>query len=144
MSELDFVIYERPVYIFSIKNLTSIETQSLNFQLINLMFYKKPRFIHYHTNTVDDEIMLIVSDDGMDNLDVEYAKPYMQIQIINTNQYIDDIGMVSKISSIFSKNEISILYITTCQSNYIFVEERDYEKSLNCLKTMTDNIQIVN
>jgi hypothetical protein len=144
MSELDFVIFEKPVYVFNLNNKHSSDLQALYYRLINILFYNKCRFIHYHTNTIDNEVMLIVSDDGLGDLDLVYAKPYMQIQIINTDQYIDDVGMVAKISSIFSDNQISILYITTCQSNYIFVEEKDYEKALKCLNTMTNNIQIIN
>jgi hypothetical protein len=154
MEELDFVVYNNPVYCI---NLSNNFTDDIKFKLIELMFYKKHSFVHFHSNMIDNEKMLILSGDILsrdilsediitDNLVDKFAqniKPYHQIQIINTNSYLDDIGLVSKISSLFSRNNISILYITTCQNNFIFVEEKDLEPSIKLLYTLTKNVKII-
>ena len=125
MEELDFIVYKNPVYCI---NLSKQFTDDIKFKLIELMFYKKCSFIHFHSNMIDN----------FDNI-----KPYHQIQIINTDAYLDDIGLVSKISSLFSQNNISILYITTCQNNFIFVEEKDLEPSIKLLYTLTKNVKLI-
>lgn len=138
MEELDFIVYKNPVYCI---NLSKQFTDDIKFKLIELMFYKKCSFIHFHSNMIDNEKMLIISVDIIDNFD--NIKSYHQIQIINTDAYLDDIGLVSKISSLFSQNNISILYITTCQNNFIFVEEKDLEPSIKLLYTLTKNVKLI-
>ena len=44
---------------------------------------------------------------------------YKGIQITNTNPYINESGLVQRISHSFSNENIPILYITTYKSNFV-------------------------
>ncbi len=56
---------------------------------------------------------------------------------------INHLGIVSNISSIFSKYNISILYVNTFNENLILVTENDYEKALESLTILVDNSNII-
>jgi hypothetical protein len=135
--ELDFLISKKPVYFLNIP-----DNNEIFFRLIKILFFKDMRFIHFHKNTINNEKMLVISDDGYDMLsDYElYSQKYYMIHVINTDEFVNDSGLVSKISNIFSENDISILYITSLQSNYIFVEEKDIEKTEKILHSLTNNV----
>ena len=65
---------------------------------------------------------------------------YHIIQIMNTQDIINDTGIVAKISDIFSKSNISILYLTTLENNFILFEEDFYDEAINILSHLTNNI----
>lgn len=143
MEELDFVVSNKSIFCI---NLTKNFSDSMKFKLIDICFIKNPSFFLFHSNKEDNEKMLLLSEDSFkENEFIDYScKAYNSIQIINTDAYLDDIGLVSKISSLFSENGISILYITTCQNNFIFVENSDLQKSLDLLFSLTKNVKILN
>jgi hypothetical protein len=142
---LDFVISKNPIYCLNLKEL---DQYKLSYFLNHLISYEEPSFIHYHYNSVDNEKMLMISEDAYTNYkniftDQRYDdRSYINIQLINTSMYLTDIGLVSKISKIFAESEIPILYITTLQNNFILVEKSFYDRTLELLKTFSTNIHI--
>jgi hypothetical protein len=59
---------------------------------------------------------------------------------MNTQDIINDTGIVANISYLFSQSNISILYLTTLENNFILFEEEYYDESINILSQLTDNI----
>lgn len=59
---------------------------------------------------------------------------YSVIKLYETTDGISHIGIVSKISTIFANEGISILYVNSYDNNYIFVETKLLEKALSCLE----------
>ncbi len=142
--DLDFIIHTKPVYCIDL----DFEKKEMYYNLIDLLFYKDVGFLNYHVNVHSKEKMLILSEDGYNifcNMIGGYivSKKYNMVQMINTNQYMDDSGLVAKISGLFNKNDISILYITTSQSNFVFVEVGDLIKSQELLLELTNNVSYV-
>ena len=69
-----------------------------------------------------------------------FIKKYHIVQIMNTQDIINDTGIVANISYLFSQSNISILYLTTLENNFILFEEEFYDESINILSQLTDNI----
>jgi hypothetical protein len=142
--ELDFIIHRKPVYCIDL----DFDNKEMYYNLIELLFYKNVEFITYHVNVHSKEKMLIVSEDGYNMLTTTsggyvVSKKYHIIQMINTNEYMDDSGLVAKISTLFSENNIPILYITTSQSNFVFIEVEDLVKSGEILSKLTNNVTYI-
>jgi hypothetical protein len=143
--ELDFVVFANPVYCVDVSRIANDSTTKFN--LLKALFFanEKPQVCHYHFNSYSNEEMLIISKDPLEifesnQLTALTFKKYFQIQMINTNAYLNDTGLVSTISTVFANNNISILYVTTCQSNFIYVELSDYDKTFKCLQTLGKTI----
>lgn len=143
MNDLQFIIYTKPVYSI---NLSTVPKEDYIYYLIDVLFYNEPEFVHYHANKYDNEKMLLISENNyfklIEKLDYIPFKKYNQIQIVNTKDFLTESGMVSNISSKFSENNISILYITTNSNNFIFIDESDFEKTWKILETITENITV--
>jgi hypothetical protein len=69
-----------------------------------------------------------------------FIKKYHIVQIMNTQDIINDTGIVANISYLFSQSNISILYLTTLENNFILFEEEAYDEAINILSKLTDNI----
>jgi hypothetical protein len=57
----------------------------------------------------------------------------LELHYISNKDGIEDIGIVNIITSILSKNNISILYINSFNNNYILLKENDYSNALEIL-----------
>jgi hypothetical protein len=139
---LEILISKDFVYCISLKY---IPIEKLAFLLPQLLFYDPPKLLHYHYNTNNNEKMIMISTDGYIKLlhhitDNMFIKKYHIIQIMNTQDIINDTGIVAKISDIFSKSNISILYLTTLENNFILFEEDFYDEAINILSHLTNNI----
>jgi hypothetical protein len=131
-------------YVYCIP-LKYISIEKLSFFLPQLLFYDPPKLLHYHYNTNNNERLLMVSMDGYIKLlphlnDNIFIKKYHIVQIMNTQDIINDTGIVANISYLFSQSNISILYLTTLENNFILFEEEYYDESINILSQLTDNI----
>lgn len=134
---LDFFVNPTLIYCIQLQN---IDIKTLSYHLSQLFFYSSPSFIHYHYNNTDNERMLLISEESLsviENFSNNITKKYNSVQIMNTNEYIDDIGLVAKISNLFSQNNISILYITTMQNNFVLFENSNYNKAIEILEKLT-------
>ena len=143
---MNFDIYIIKNYVYCI-SLKYISIELLSFILPKLLFYTKPKIFHYHNNTIMDDQMIIISDDCYDIIKPiinanTYIIKYNMIQLMNMSEYINDIGVISKISSIFCNQNIPIQYFTTLENNYILFEHEYYNKTLTLLSTLTNNIII--
>ena len=137
---MDFSINTHPVYFI---NLINIEEDGLMYYLTKLIFYERPEFINFHYNTNDNERSLLISEDGfsiikpiLDRNSVPYTKRYYCAYILNTYEFLDDTGLVQKLSSLFAEAKIPILYITTYNNNFILFDEEFYEQSLALLNSL--------
>jgi len=139
---LEVLVSKDYVYCISLKY---IAIEKLSFIMPQLLFYDPPKLLHYHYNTNNNEKMLIISSDGYIKLlsyidNNIFIKKYHIVQIMNTHDIINDIGIVAKISYQFSQSNISILYITTLENNFILFEEEYYNEAIDSLMQLTDNI----
>jgi len=119
--------------------------ETLSFILPKLLFYDPPRLLHYHYNTNNNERMLIISLDGFIKLEPYlnnniFIQKYNIVQIMNTQEIINDAGVVSQISNLFSQANISILYLTTLENNFILFDTESYDKAIIILSELTDII----
>ena len=142
---MNLEIYVLKNYIYCI-SLKYISDENLAYILPKLILYDKPQIFHYHNNNNGDK-MIIISDDYYYVIEPYinenvYMKKYNIIQLMNTGEYINDTGMVARISTLFSDKNIPILYLTTLDNNYILFEENHFNKTLKLLYTLTDNIII--
>lgn len=104
--------------------------------LMNLILLKN-KFCSF-TKT-DDEISLIVDEKSFLNIDLhkginKLCTKYKIIQFYEEGSGIQHIGIVKKISSLFSKSNIPILYVNSYNNNYVLIELKDFDKSLILLK----------
>jgi hypothetical protein len=139
---LEILISKDFVYCISLKY---IPIEKLAFLLPQLLFYDPPKLLHYHYNTNNNEKMIIISNDGylklLPHLESHILiKKYHIIQIMDTHEIINDTGIVSKISLLFSEKNISILYLTTLENNFILFDEEYYDISIKILQGLTSNI----
>lgn len=79
----------------------------------------------------DENILPIVNKDS-------FCKEYELFRVLKIyNVYcgIDEIGVVKNISSFFSDNDISILYINSKNHNYILIKKKDFDNVIKILKS---------
>lgn len=78
-----------------------------------------------------------------DNMIIKDFNIFNIFSIYEYNSGINHFGIVSNISSIFSKYNISIIYVNTFNQNLIFINENDYEKALESLTILVDSSNII-
>lgn len=87
----------------------------------------------------NDEISLFVDDKHVPDItSVNYTieKGYKVIRVYDYNDGIENIGVVSKLSSLLSSNNIPILYVNSYNNNYILVKDNYLDKTLESLSTV--------
>ena len=80
----------------------------------------------------ETEISLIVDTDNADKMkqtNLCRAGIYKVLQFHEGCSGIDHIGIVQKLSMIFSKNGIPIVYVNSFSNNFVLIPESDVEKS---------------
>ena len=101
------------------------------FHLSKIFFYKKPAFLHFHVDQENKEQSILISEDVIDEfipfLNGSEMKIYKCLQIINTEEYLTESGLVFLISSKFTNYNIPILYITTFKSNFVLFDSEYLE-----------------
>ncbi len=143
---MDFIIGKYPVYFI---NLKFIEEDGLMFYLTKILFYEKPEFINFHYNTNDGERSILISEDAfsiiqpiLDKACISYTNKYHCAYILNTNEFMDDTGIVQKISTLFGQHKIPILYITTYNNNFVLFSSEYYNQSVELLKSLSNNTEV--
>ena len=58
---------------------------------------------------------------------------YRALELHCFDNGINHVGIVSSISQVLSKNNISMLYINTYSHNFVLVHQNDYEKAIDAL-----------
>jgi len=94
----------------------------------------------YNINEGDDEFSLVI-DKKLEPLYKNKNKHinedpdiYKVIQIHQNRSGINNIGIVTQISTLFTDINIPILYFNTYKYNFVVVKKNDYEKAWNALK----------
>ena len=97
----------------------------------------------FHLIISPDEISIFYNMDIQKYLDVEipfhtYTESYRCMELhclyIPVEEHgIDHIGIVSTITGVLSKHNISILYVNSYNHNFVLVREDQYERSRNIL-----------
>jgi hypothetical protein len=57
----------------------------------------------------------------------------LELHYFSNKDGIEDIGIVSQITTILSKHNISILYINSFNNNYLLLKENDYKTAIQIL-----------
>jgi len=105
--------------------------------LINVMLFKENKFVFVSKST--DELSFILSEDlakDFEKYQVNILYGYRIIQICEDTHGIDHIGIVHKISGLFAKSKIPILYVNTYGNNFIIVSDEFYTPSIEKLKNI--------
>ena len=117
---MNFHLLPNSIYFLDLKLLSR---EFIMYHLNYIMFYNNPEFLHFHIDHVENERSLLVSDDVIDMFIPHFHgnefQIYKGIHITNTNPYINESGLVQRISHSFSNENIPILYITTYKSNFV-------------------------
>lgn len=105
--------------------------------IVELLFYKDNKFVTF--SECQDEISIILDQSLItpfeNNYDVQIMKDFKVMQIYEDQHGINHIGIVNKISGIFTQNNIPILYINTFNNNFILTSSNDYDKAIKILGT---------
>lgn len=123
--------YPRKINLYHFKNIT-YETK---LKLINIIINNNDnKFISLNIN--NDDITLFIDSDlcSFMNTKMYYDENYVGYRLIDTGTFMDESGLVNLISSKLNEHKIPILYITTCNSNYLFVPEEHEDESDKVLK----------
>lgn len=94
-----------------------------------------PNWIDYEKflsiTKTDDELSIVCSEDGIPN-NIKCEKNWNVIKVEGPLDF-SLIGILSSISTILSKENISIFAISTYDTDYILVKNKDLQKSIDAL-----------
>lgn len=128
--------FDEPIYFL---NLNTISRELKMYYLTEILFYKNPKFFHYHTDEENKEVSILISGDSitpefLSFFHHETIEIYNCLQITNTMDFLNESGLVNRFSSLFSRENIPILYITTLKSNFILYDVMFTEKVKEMMK----------
>lgn len=114
-------------------NVHHLSKEKRMYYLMEMLFYKEPIFFHYHTDMENRETSILINRDAInpeflsffDRKDIEI---YRCLQVTNTMDFLNESGLVQRMSFIFSQQNVPILYITTMKSNFILFENKFLEQ----------------
>jgi hypothetical protein len=114
-------------------NMNNIAKELKMYYLSQMIFYNEPTFFHYHTDRENNESSLLISSNSVNAEFLSFflrndIEVYQCLQITNTTEYLNESGLVNRISYIFSQQNVPILYITTLTSNFVLFEEQFTEQ----------------
>ena len=123
--------YENPISVIGIKECCPSTTLKLVKILLDNSTNKKIFTIAKST----DETTIIV-DESLDTFDEGYIykEKYVGYALLNTNTFVEESGLLKKISTYFASFEIPILYVTTVNNNYLFIPKSYENKADTVLK----------
>ena len=119
------------------------DKKNILFTLFLLSFNEKNIFISF---TNHDSELSIICDNVIEkyldkHINYTVLKNYKCIRIYDTADNINNIGIVSKISTLLKDNNIPILYINSFNNNFILFEDQLLEKIISII-TKSDFIII--
>ncbi len=88
---------------------------------------------YYFLSKTDEELSLVCTDKNVPDNTLDREDGWRGFRIQGVLDF-SLIGILSKISSILAENEISIFAVSTYQTDYIFIKERNFEKALKVLE----------
>lgn len=84
---------------------------------------------YYFLSKADEELSLVCTAKNVPDNTLDREDGWRGFRIQGVLDF-SLIGILSKISSILAENEISIFAVSTYQTDYIFIQERNFEKAL--------------
>lgn len=139
MSTFYLKLLDYDLYLIKILN----NNYKINFyELINLVLIKN-KFCSFTKS--EKEVSLIIDKESyeLNKFKKGYIKlniKYKALQFYEEGSGVQHIGIVNKISSIFTTHKIPILYINTFNNNYVIIEDKDLDKVIQILKINDFNI----
>lgn len=91
----------------------------------SVLFYSEIKF--FSLTCSEDEISLFIETKYKPKLEEIKDENYIVIRIYDFSDGIDNIGIVSKLSTILSSNNVPILYINSFNNNYILIKKNKIE-----------------
>jgi hypothetical protein len=88
---------------------------------------------YYFLSKADEELSLVCTAKNVPDNTLDREDGWRGFRIQGVLDF-SLIGILSKISSILAENEISIFAVSTYQTDYIFIQERNFEKALKVLE----------
>lgn len=131
MDELIWQKYENPITVICIKE----TNPSHILELIKVIIENNNNEKIFNITKSADEITIIV-DEQLDSF-VEgyiYKEIYIGYILLNTSSFMEESGLLRKISGYFADFGIPILYITTVNNNYLFIPKEYENKTDTILK----------
>lgn len=132
--------YDNPVNVLSFR----VDTADISKFILCLMTYKQNKFLSITYS--DDELTICYDstiDVKLDGLYTDtnkiYREEYVLYRSLNTGSFIEEAGLVKKIASLFSENNVPIMFITSFNNDYVFVP-KEYEEKVDVLL----NIMFIN
>lgn len=122
--------YENEIIVISIKEANPSDTLNIIKIIVNDDQNKLFSITRSH-----DEITIIMDkelDCFTDNY--IYKEIYVGYVLLDTGSFMEESGLLKKISTHFSQFEIPILYITTVNNNYLLIPKKYEEKTDQLLK----------
>jgi len=125
---MEFLRYKnRIVLLYAIPE---TDRNSLKLDIINIIC-NRDKNTFYSLTESDDEISLLIDELHLEKLtnNWEGNKYYVALRIVETNGFMEQAGLISRMANIFAELEIPILYITSYNNNYILLEEEYMDKA---------------
>lgn len=88
---------------------------------------------YYFLSKTDEELSLVCTDKSVPDNTLDREDGWRGFRIQGVLDF-SLIGILSKISSLLAENEISIFSVSTYQTDYIFIKEKNFEKALKVLE----------
>jgi hypothetical protein len=134
----NFIVLPDPVILASLNKSSCLSSMHL---IMGLFYYTDEKiFISFTQN--ENESSLIVTESYIKKYFFEhkinhdcciYGKKYYVFKMIEYSTEIGKVGIVNSLSKIMADNNISILYITTYNNDYILVEDDKKKEAVDCL-----------
>ncbi|QKF94653.1 CASTOR ACT domain-containing protein [Fadolivirus algeromassiliense] len=122
--------YDNIVNVVSFKH----DTANISKFILCLMTFKQEKFLSITYS--NDELTICYDatiDIPIDNLYEDsnklYKEEYLLYKSMNTGSLIEEAGLVERIASIFSDQQIPIMFITSFNNDYVFVPKEYQEKA---------------
>eukprot|EP01095_Lingulamoeba_sp_RSL-Kostka_P000685 TRINITY_DN10969_c0_g1_i1.p1 TRINITY_DN10969_c0_g1~~TRINITY_DN10969_c0_g1_i1.p1 ORF type:complete len:139 (+),score=36.38 TRINITY_DN10969_c0_g1_i1:49-465(+) len=91
----------------------------------------------------DDEVTIIFEEKHFNKINKESiqlsgVQEYFAFRLLESNNFIDESGVVKKVSTLLAEDSIPILYMTTFNNNYVLVQIEYKERAINILEPLRD------
>jgi len=117
--------YESEIVVISIKDANPNDTLNI----IKVMLNEDQNKLFSITRSHDE--FTIIMDKSLDCFtdNYFYREIYIGYVLLDTGSFMEESGLLKKISTHFAQFEIPILYITTVNNNYLLVPKKYEEKT---------------
>lgn len=117
--------YENEIIVISIKEANSADILNI----IKIILHTDQNKLFSITRSYDE--ITIIMDKSLDCFtdNYIYKESYIGYVLLDTGSFMEESGLLKKISTHFAQFEIPILYITTVNNNYLLIPKKYEEKT---------------